>query len=118
MAHFAELDPNNIVLRVTVVSNADLLDENGVEQEALGVALCQKMLGGKWIQTSYNGNFRKKFALIGDTYNDSLDSFIEPQPFGSWSLDGNGDWQPPVPKPDGENQWNETTLSWEPITTE
>lgn len=118
MAHFAELDDNNTVLRVTVVSNADLVDESGIEQETLGVALCHKMLGGRWIQTSYNNSFRKKFALIGDTYNQLLDSFISPQPYGSWALDDNGNWQPPIPRPIGEYTWNETTLSWEPNETE
>lgn len=76
MAHFAELDDNNIVLRVTVVSNADLLDENGVEQEALGIAVCQQQLGGRWVQTSYNGNFRGKYAGIGMRYDEVLDEFV------------------------------------------
>lgn len=76
MAHFAELDDNNIVLRVVVVSNADLLDNNGVEQEALGIAVCQQQLGGRWVQTSYNGNFRGKYAGIGMRYDEVLDEFV------------------------------------------
>lgn len=76
MAHFAELDDNNIVLRVVVVSNADLLDDNGVEQEALGIAVCQQQLGGRWVQTSYNGNFRGKYAGIGMRYDDAIDEFV------------------------------------------
>lgn len=79
MAHFAELDKNNIVLRVTVVSNADLLDENGVEQEALGIAVCEQQLGGRWVQTSYNGNFRGQYAGIGMRYDETLDVFISPE---------------------------------------
>jgi len=76
MAHFAELDDNNIVLRVVVVSNADLLDDNGVEQEALGIAVCQQQLGGRWVQTSYNSNFRGQYAGIGMRYDDVLDEFV------------------------------------------
>jgi hypothetical protein len=90
MAHWAELDENNVVLRVTVGSN-DEPDE--------GYGWLIENLGGRWVQTSYNGNFRKKFAGIGDTYHEEGDVFIVPQPFPSWSLDENYDWQAPVPKP-------------------
>lgn len=90
MAHFAELDENNIVLRVIVVSNEDCLDDNGVESEAVGISFCESLLGGRWVQASYNANFRGKYAGIGDTYDHLLDMFIsqyeeevdEPQPEG------------------------------------
>lgn len=79
MAHFAELDENNIVKQVIVVHNNELLD-NGVESEAKGIAFCQSLFGGNWIQTSYNGNIRKNYAGIGYTYDAVRDAFIEPKP--------------------------------------
>ena len=78
MAHFAELDSNNVVLRVIVVANSDTSDANGNEVESIGVAFCQKLLGGNWKQTSYNGNIRKNYAGIGYTYDVELDEFIAP----------------------------------------
>jgi hypothetical protein len=116
MAHFARLDENNIVTEVIVISNDDLLDENGVEQEALGVAVCEQVAGaGPWIQTSYNGNFRKKYAAIGDTYQPDAEVFYSTiSPYPSWSLDENYDWKAPVPYPtDGqEYSWDEENLQW------
>lgn len=116
MAHFAQLDANNTVLQVIVVSNADLLDDNGVEQEHLGVAVCESVVGaGTWVQTSYNGNFRKKYAAIGDIYSADVDVFYNPVgPYPSWTLDANCDWQPPTPIPDDGNQyfWDEQSLVW------
>ena len=76
MSHFAELDENNVVLRVIVVNNTELLDANGVEQEALGQAFCTNLFGGNWKQTSYNGNIRKKYAGVGFTYDPTLDEFV------------------------------------------
>jgi hypothetical protein len=112
MAHFAQLDEDNIVTQVIVVANAELLD-NGVESEAKGVAFCESLLGGRWVQTSYNGNIRRRFAGVGFSYDSSADVFLTPQPFSSWSLDANHDWQPPMPMPEGLHRWNESTLSWE-----
>ena len=76
MAHFAEVDENNIVTRVIVVHNNELLDEKGFESEWKGIEFCIQHYGGRWIQTSYNDNFRGKYAGIGDTYDESLDEFI------------------------------------------
>lgn len=114
MAHFAKLDEQNTVLGVFVISNDDLLDENGIEQEALGIAVCEQIFGdGVFIQTSYNNTFRKHFACVNGSYDPQLDVFIAPQPYPSWTLDENKDWQPPVPKPDGQYyEWDETTVSW------
>jgi hypothetical protein len=95
MAHFAELDSNNIVLRIVVISNNDILDGDDNESEALGSTFCQELYGGRWIQTSYNGNFRKQYAGVGGEYSTSKDIFIASQPFNSWVLDSNDDWQPP-----------------------
>lgn len=76
MSHFAELDENNVVLRVIVVNNTELLDANGVEQETLGQAFCTNLFGGNWKQTSYNGNIRKRYAGVGFTYDPTLDEFV------------------------------------------
>jgi hypothetical protein len=112
MAHFAQLDDNNIVTQVIVVANDELLD-NGVESEAKGIVFCQSLFGGNWKQTSYNGNTRKQYAGIGFTYDADADVFIAPQPFLSWSLNVNHDWQPPTPRPEeGMWRWDEDSLSW------
>jgi hypothetical protein len=79
MAHFAELDENNIVKQVIVVNNNELLDQNNNESEQKGIDFCVSLFGGTWVQTSYNANFRHRYAGIGDTYNASLDAFITPK---------------------------------------
>jgi len=116
MAHFAEIDENNIVLRVIVVNNNELLDEENNENESLGSAFCSTLFGGNWVQTSYNRSFRKNFAGTGFTYHTERDVFIPPKPFESWLL--NEDtcrWYAPVPRPDDGQEyiWNESSLSWE-----
>jgi hypothetical protein len=115
MAHFAQLDDDNVVLQVIVVHNNDCLDENGNESEAVGVAFCQSLLGSNWKQTSYNGNMRKNYAGIGYTYDTGRDAFIAPTPFPSWVLDETTcQWSAPTPMPiDGKNyRWDEPTTSW------
>jgi hypothetical protein len=115
MAHFAELDENNVVLRVIVVANKDTADANGNEVESIGVAFCQRLLGGNWKQTSYNGNFRKNYAGIGYTYDAGIDAFVPPKPYPSWVLNSNtAQWEAPVPMPqDGKMySWDEATQSW------
>ena len=90
MAHFAELDTNNIVLRVIVLDNSMMLDENNQESEDKGIVFVKSLFGEDtiWIQTSYNGNFRKNYAGIGYTYDQTRDAFIAPQPEGEgWILD-------------------------------
>ena len=79
MAHFAKLDDNNIT-QVIVVNNEVITDENGIEQEQLGIDFCKSLYGEdtNWIQTSYNANFRGKFAGIGDTYDEVHDVFVSP----------------------------------------
>jgi len=103
MAHFAEIDSTNTVLRVIVVAD---------EHEANGAEWCNKLLGGTWVQTSYNGRIRKQYAGIGFVYDAVKDQFVAPQPYASWSLDSNNDWQPPTPKPEGSFYWDEETLAW------
>lgn len=80
MAHFAELDPNNVVLRVLVVGNDKITDENGQEQEQLGINFLQGLFGAdtRWVQTSYNGNFRGRYAGAGFTYDADADVFVAP----------------------------------------
>lgn len=122
MAHFAELNNNNIVLRVIVVNNSDILDENGVESEEIGKTFCESLFGGRWIQTSYNNNFRKQYAGIGFYYDEVADVFIAPQPYASWILDENYDWQAPVPRPEASESgfwvWDEDIINWEFIEFE
>jgi hypothetical protein len=118
MAHFAEIDSNNIVLRVVVVNNIVLEDGDLVEQEHLGIEFLQGLLGGDWVQTSYNGNFRKNFAGVGFTYDTEKDAFIPQKPYSSWRLnDDTCKWEPPAPMPDDNKLylWNENTLSWDVI---
>lgn len=121
MAHFAEIDENNVVLRVIVVNNADTSDGNDVEREYIGIAFCESLLGGTWVQTSYNGNIRKNYAGIGYTYDPQRDAFIPPQPYNSWVLvEETCQWTAPVPRPtDGKNyRWDEPTVSWIEIISE
>lgn len=115
MAHFAQLDENNTVLQVIVVHNNELMDENGVEQEQLGINFCVSLFGGAWKQTSYNGKFRKNYAGVGYTYDSQRDAFVEPKPFPSWVLDEETcRWVAPVSYPDDGQiyVWDETTVSW------
>ena len=121
MAHFAELDSNNVVLRVIVVGNKDTADANGVEKEHIGAAFCERLFGGNWKQTSYNGNKRKNYAGIGYTFDAARDAFIPPKPYNSWVLvEETCQWKAPVDMPadagTGEPPkrytWDEATTSW------
>lgn len=118
MAHFAKIDENNIVTQVVVVNNDVLLKADGTESEYKGKTFLNGLLGSAtWVQTSYNNNFRKQYAGIGYTYDSTKDKFISPQPYPSWTLDSNDDWQSPVALPsdfDGTNYvWNEDEQSWD-----
>ena len=120
MAHFAQLDENNVVTQVIVVDNKDTSDANGVEKEHIGAAFCEKLFGGTWKKTSYNGNIRKNYAGIGHTYNADIDAFVPPKPYASWVLNEEmACWQAPVAKPqEGNWEWNEQTTSWVEIESE
>jgi hypothetical protein len=96
MAHFAELDENNSVLRVIVVHNNELLDGEENESEQLGIDFCVAHYGGRWVQTSYNGSFRFRFAGIGMIYDQTRDIFYWPQQKGLW-------------------RWDEATLNYEEL---
>jgi len=114
MAHFAELDANNVVQRVIVVANKDTADANGVEKEHIGAAFLEKLFGGTWVQTSYNGNKRKNYAGIGYTYNADIDAFVPPKPYASWVLNDAAQWEAPVSMPDDGQMysWDEDSQSW------
>jgi hypothetical protein len=113
MAHFAELDVNNIVLRVIVVDNKDTADAHGTEKEYIGAAYCERLFGGTWKQTSYNATIRKNYAGIGYKYQADIDAFVPPQPYASWVLDADAKWQAPTTMPtDGMYTWDEATTSW------
>ena len=115
MAHFAKLDENNIVTEVFVVNNEILLKTDGTESEYKGKVFLNGLFGSAtWVQTSYNGNFRKQYAGIGFTYDETNDVFIVPQPFNSWVLNTDFDWEAPIAYPtDGKTYyWEEETLSW------
>ena len=113
MAHFAQLDNNNIVQTVIVVANDDCGGGDYPASEPVGQAFLASLgFTGVWQQTSYNNNIRKQYAGIGFTYDTNADVFVAPQPFASLALDSNHDWQPPTPKPEGDYEWNEEELEW------
>ena len=139
MAHFAQLDENNLVTQVIVVSNDDTSDSGGVETESIGVAFCQKLLGAEtnWKQTSYNANMRGNYAGIGYTYMTnvatlgvgSTDIFISQKPHNSWSVGvTTATWYPPTNPGDApaltEDErtagksyvWNESNYQADPAT--
>jgi hypothetical protein len=107
MSHWAEIDNNNVVLRVLVGDNND---PNGDE----GYQWLIDNLGGRWIKTSFNHRIRKQFAGIGFTYDQTADVFVQPRPYASWHLDSNYDWQPPIPYPQdgGRYVWDENEVTW------
>ena len=120
MAHFAELDSNNVVTRVVVVGN-DVSTSDGPlgthDMHVDGETWCVNFFkGGTWKQTSYNHNFRKQYCGKGYTFDSAKDKFISPQPYASWALDGNDDWQAPVTYPtdttDKHISWDEAGQKW------
>jgi hypothetical protein len=120
MAHFAQLDENNVVTQVIVVHNNDC-QIGGVESEEVGIVFCKTLFGAttKWKQTSYNGNIRKNYAGIGYTFDTSRDAFIPVKPYASWVLNETTCvWNAPISMPidDKTYQWNEETIAWVEIT--
>ena len=121
MAHFAELNSSNEVLRVIVVSNDDVNANGGdkhADAETFVATIVPHSTGGvAWKQCSYNNNFRKQYAGKGYTYNSSKDIFIADKPYPSWTLNSSSDWEAPVNKPDDGKRynWNETDTQWEEI---
>ena len=121
MAHFAELNSANLVLRVTVVENKDTADVNGVEKEHIGQAHLEKVLGGTWKQTSYNANMRGNYAGKGYTYFVDQDLFMPPKPYNSWSMvTADATWQAPSAMPTDGNMysWDEENQTWATVNNE
>lgn len=119
MAHFAELNQDNIVQRVLVVSNEDILDENGQESEEIGINFLENIFGHRnWKQTSYNNSFRFRYASFGFKYHEDVDGFSELQPYPSWNLNMQTlIWEPPIPRPEPDEEnyfytWDEESLTW------
>lgn len=117
MAHFAELDENNIVIQTIVVGNDTINDLPFPESEPVGVTFCKSLFGEstRWVQTSVNDSFRRRYGVVGYSYVPVLDIFINPQPFPSWKLDTTkGDWIPPIPKPEDTPwyYWDEQNQIW------
>jgi hypothetical protein len=119
MAHFAKLDNNNKIVAVHPIANGVITDSDGNEQEQLGIDFLTQMYGSKlWVQTSYNGNFRKNYAGVGHTYDKTRDAFIPPKSFASWTLvEDTCQWQAPVTRPDDGKMytWDEATTNWKEI---
>ena len=115
MAHFAQLDDDNKVTQVITVSDNDIKSSLGNESEEMGKALCSRLFGGKWIQTSFNGKFRKRYAGIGYYYDSKLDAFVPPKPFESFILNEETCmWEAPKPRPTDDKYyfWDESMLDW------
>jgi hypothetical protein len=116
MAHFAQLDENNTVIQVIVVSNNELLID-GVESEDKGILFCKSLFGNdtKWVQTSYNATFRKNYCGVGFTYDPVFDHFFAPKPYASWILNADAKWEAPTPMPTDEKRynWNEENQTWD-----
>ena len=128
MAHFAQIDSDNIVTNVIVVGNEDCLDSDNNESEAVGIAFCQDLLGAdtNWVQTSYNNNIRFRYAGIGYKYDSTNDVFYDQSPYPSWGLNtSTWVWDAPVAPPDDAGHddednptefvsydWDEGSTSW------
>jgi hypothetical protein len=99
MAHFAQLDENNLVIQVIVVHNNELIAPDGTESEYKGIEFCKSLFGADtvWVQTSYNAKLRKNYAGIGFTYRTDLDAFVPPQPDSDWTFnEATASWDPPI----------------------
>tara|TARA_R110001606_G_scaffold384423_1_gene547332 strand:+ start:57 stop:413 length:357 start_codon:yes stop_codon:yes gene_type:complete len=117
MASFAKI-VDGIVTDIIVVDNSDILDDEGNESETIGKDFCTNLFGGDWVQTSYNGTFRKNYAILGGTYDSTRDAFIPIKSYPSSILDETTcQWNSPVEYPDDGNdyEWNEDTTSWDLI---
>jgi len=108
-AHAALIDENNIVQEVIVIPYMDDKDTK-ITEYCNGIGL-----SGKWLDTSYQGSRRKRYARIGYIYDEMRDAFIPPQPYPSWTLDNDANWQPPIEYPNDNNiyTWNEDNQSWD-----
>ena len=122
MAHFAQIDSDNIVTQIIVVADSD------APNEAAGISFCQELLGAdtNWVQTSYNDNIRFRYAGTGMKYDSTNDVFYEQQPYPSWVLNtSTWEWDAPVALPDDAGvddvdnpteyvryDWDEGSITW------
>jgi len=121
MAHFAKLDDNNLVIDIMVISDDQIMDENGVESEKIGIDRCKEIAGSNtnWKQCSFNSNMRGRYPGINSTYYiEEYDVFTTAKVHDSWIWNNlEGDWNAPKPKPDdtetGGYVWNESIVDWE-----
>jgi hypothetical protein len=122
MAHFAQIDENNIVQQIIVVSNENCGNLDFPESELIGQGFINSIgLEGNWKQTSYNATFRKRYAGLDDVYDESRDAFLPIKPFPSWVLNEETClWNSPIERPTDGNlyRWNEDEQSWEEVITE
>lgn len=117
MAHFAKLDKVGTVLSVIVVDDSVILDKNGIQQEALGIAFCKSLFGDdtEWAQTSYSSSMRKNYAKKGGIYDAVRDAFIEDQPHPAWVIDeASCQWVAPktMPKDGKPYTWDDSQQNW------
>jgi hypothetical protein len=121
MAHFAQIDENNIVQQIIVVANSDCGNLEFSDSESIGQDFLKSIeLNGTWKQTSYSGSFRKNYAGIGYSYDESRDAFISIKPYNSWTLNETTcQWESPIPIPNQESMfaWDEENLRWNEINT-
>jgi hypothetical protein len=122
MAHFAKLDENNIVETIVVIDNSILDDGTENENEQQGIDYLKEHYGSdtNWVQCSFNNNIRKQFAGIGWSYDEVNDIFIRPQPYSSWVLNDNFEWEAPIADPNTPNEeyiWDEKNNNWKLINT-
>jgi hypothetical protein len=125
MAHYARVNTDNIVTYVTPIPNEMITDENGVEHEDWALDhlydTIPDSVSDRWIQTSYNNNFRVRYSGLGYTWNEELNAFIPPQPYASWILnEETADWEAPVPMPEVVEggplyTWDEELVNWKPV---
>jgi len=118
MAHFAKLDENNVVVEVIVIDNSDLNNLDFPESEPVGLEFIANWRGetsDNWKQTSYNGSFRKCYAIVGKKYEPEYDAFVPESPYGNWIFNHElWEWEAPVPCPGDEMdyQWDEQNAQW------
>lgn len=113
MAHFAQIDENNIVINILVVGNENCLDSEGNESEQIGISYLESLFGHRnWIQTSFNNNIRTRYATIGGRYDPEKDMFIDYCDYNDWVIDENGNWNPPVPQPKFGMCWDNDKREW------
>lgn len=126
MSHFVEINDINEVIRVVVLEDKDTQDSDGNEDDLVGIKYLNDAFGGTWLRTSYNmvngvhqkdgTPFRKNYAGIGYTYDETRDAFIPPKTLDSFILnESTCVWDPPVPRPDGSYLWNEANQTWDPM---